>query len=158
MSPNKKFPALAAGAALLIAGAVFLFATRAPADPVPMTVYMTPQCVCCGEWVAYMKKNGFLVTARYMSAEDLGRLKDRHGIPHAARSCHTAEAKVYVVEGHTPADVVRRILEDRPELTGVAVPGMPVGSPGMEVPGRRPDPYNVLAFDRGGDLSVMERR
>lgn len=158
MSATKKRLVLAAASGLVVVSALFHFATRAPAEPVPITAYVTRECECCGRWAAHMKENGFLVTTRYISVEQLARLKDRYGVPPAARSCHVAEVRGYVVEGHTPADVVRRLLGERPALAGVAVPGMPVGSPGMEVPGRRPQAYHVVGFDGDGSLTLVERR
>ncbi len=145
-------------AALIGGGALLYGLSRTPPEAVAMTVYMTPECGCCGDWVAHMKQSGFMVTSRYIPEADLWGLKDYHEIPHSTRSCHTAEVRGYVVEGHIPADAVRRILRDRPEIRGAAVPGMPLGSPGMEVPGQPPHPYDVVAIHRDGELSVLERR
>jgi hypothetical protein len=83
-------------------------------------------------------------------------VKAKHGVPPALRSCHTALVGGYVVEGHVPADVISRLLKEKPPVTGVAVPGMPPGSPGME--SRNPQPYDVLTFDRRGRVSVYDRR
>ena len=90
--------------------------------------------------------------------EDLGPVKKRLGVPPALQSCHTALVEGYVIEGHVPADVIDRLLRERPALTGLAVPGMPVGAAGMEVPGRVPDRYEVLAFDRKGGAIVYASR
>jgi hypothetical protein len=145
-------------AALIGGGALLYGLVRIPPEAVAMTVYMTPECGCCGDWVAHMKQSGFLVTGRYLSEAALWGLKDYHEIPDSTRSCHTAEVRGYVVEGHIPADAVRRILRDRLDILGAAVPGMPLGSPGMEVPGQQPHPYDVVAIHRDGELSVLERR
>jgi hypothetical protein len=89
---------------------------------------------------------------------DLQPIKTRHGVPAALQSCHTALVGGYVVEGHVPADLVDRLLQERPKVTGIAVPGMPVGSPGMEVPGRPADRYQVVTFDRSGPTGVFATR
>lgn len=90
--------------------------------------------------------------------KNLQPIKARHGVPSDLEACHTALVGDYVVEGHVPADVVVRLLRERPSVLGVAVPGMPIGSPGMEVPGRPPDRYEVFSFDRRGERGVFERR
>jgi len=83
-------------------------------------------------------------------ADDLGPIKQKLGIPRALQSCHTAVVEGYAIEGHVPADLIERLLRERPAVAGLAVPGMPAGSPGMEVPGQSPERYTVLAFDRSG--------
>jgi hypothetical protein len=102
-----------------------------------------------------MKENGFDVKA--LDVEDIDVVKKTYGVPAALGSCHTALVGGYVIEGHVPAEAVTRLVRERPALLGIAVPGMPVGSPGMEVPGRR-DPYSVISFDKAGKQSVYERR
>lgn len=89
---------------------------------------------------------------------DVTPVKERMGVPQSLSSCHTAVVGGYVVEGHVPADVVQKILSERPDVTGIAVPGMPIGSPGMEVPGRMPQPYEVIAFDQHGGRTVYATR
>lgn len=158
MKPGRREVGLVALAAALGGGAILWGVSRPSAEAVAMTVYMTRECGCCGDWVAHMKQSGFLVTTRYMSERDLWHLKDYHAVPPTARSCHTAEVRGYVVEGHIPAAAVRRILGERPDIRGAAVPGMPLGSPGMEVSGRPPDRYDVIAIHRDGAVSVLERR
>lgn len=161
MKPNRGrigLVGLIALAALIGGGAILYHLARTPPEAVAMTAYMTRECGCCGDWVAHMKQNGFLVTTRYLSESDLWDLKDYHGVPPSARSCHTAEVRGYVVEGHIPADAVRRLLRDRPDIKGAAVPGMPLGSPGMEVPGQPPQEYDVVAIHRDGGLSLLDRR
>ncbi len=91
-----------------------------------------------------------------MNDAQLMAIKAEHGVPARLQGCHTGVVEGYVIEGHVPADVMRRLLEDRPDVVGLAVPGMPVGSPGMEV--GTPQPYNVIAFDREGRSSVYEKR
>lgn len=114
-----------------------------PASAAEISVYKTPSCGCCTEWVEHLEQNGFEVTVH--SLDDLGPVKSRLGVPYDLQSCHTAEVGGYVVEGHVPAADVRRLLEERPDAAGIAVPGMPVGSPGMEY-GDRKDAYDVILY------------
>lgn len=113
-----------------------------------MTVTRDPNCGCCGGWVAHVKAAGFQVAV--IEAADLAPLKARLGVPDALVACHTAEVGGYVVEGHVPADTIKRLLGERPPATGLAVAGMPVGSPGMEVPGTPPETYEVVLFATDG--------
>ena len=103
-----------------------------------------PSCGCCSGWVDHMKAAGFDVQAN--DTAELNRIKARVGVPAALASCHTAEVDGYVIEGHVPATAVRRLLAERPSAVGLAVPGMPIGSPGMEVPGTPDDTYSVVLF------------
>ena len=127
-------------------------AAAAPSDqPLPtMVVYKTEGCGCCNGWVEHLQAAGFQVDAR--NVRDLMSIKLDAGVPTSNSSCHTALVDGYVVEGHVPADVIKRLLAERPEIAGVAVPGMPTGSPGMEGPGAKP--YDVLTFDRQGRNTV----
>jgi hypothetical protein len=95
------------------------------------------------------------LTVRTIDTEKLDELKARHRVPSQVRSCHTALVSGYVIEGHVPAADVQRLLKERPPIAGLALPGMPVGSPGMEVPGVTAQPYNVLAFDKDGRTRVF---
>ncbi|SHK22123.1 Uncharacterized conserved protein [Roseomonas rosea] len=113
-----------------------------------MTVTRDPNCGCCGGWITHVKSAGFPVEV--VEAPDLAPLKARLGVPETLISCHTAEVDGYVVEGHVPADAVERLLIERPQATGLAVAGMPVGSPGMEVRGVPPETYEVVLFAPGG--------
>lgn len=124
---------------------------QAPAGPV-VQVFKTPTCGCCANWVKHLQDNGF--TTRVVDMPDLSEIKAKHNVPAAAQSCHTGVVDGYVVEGHVPAADVRRLLKDRPAVVGIAVPGMPIGSPGMEVPGVKPAAYNVMSFDKAGQLKV----
>jgi hypothetical protein len=117
----------------------------------PITVVRDPGCGCCMNWVAHLRKAGFSPTV----TESPTRLQDTKGIPPAARSCHTGTVEGYVIEGHVPAEDIRRLLQTRPNIAGLAVPGMPSGSPGMEVPGGKVTPYNVMAIDKTGKMSVF---
>lgn len=124
-------------------------------DALPLvTVYKTPSCGCCARWITHLEENGFRVET--VDVDDLGAVKAQYGIPDALASCHTAIVGGYVVEGHVPAGDVQRLLREQPEAGGLAVPGMPIGSPGMEMPGRPNEPYAVLLVDDGG-TSVYTR-
>lgn len=108
-------------------------------------VYKSASCGCCGAWVEHMRRAGFSVRAT--DVDDLDAVKARFGVPDELASCHTAIVAGYVVEGHVPAGDVRRLLAERPRATGLAVPGMPIGSPGMEQ-GNTREPYQTILFDR----------
>lgn len=137
--------------------ALFLTVSLTAADqartPTPMmSVFKTPTCGCCAKWVDHMRQNGFNVHVTDLN--DLTSIKAKHGVPARLQSCHTGVVNGYVVEGHVPAADVKRVLKDKPAVVGLTVPGMPAGSPGMEVPGITPPPYNVLAFDKAGATKV----
>ena len=118
-----------------------------------VTVFKTPTCGCCSAWVDYMRQAGFVVETQDLA--DLSAIKAEHGIAPQMQSCHTAIVDGYVIEGHVPASDVERLLSERPNVAGLAVPGMPMGSPGMEVPGRAADPFDVLAFTESGEVEVF---
>jgi hypothetical protein len=125
------------------------FAT--PAFATEVTVYKSPTCGCCKQWVTHMQANGFTVKAHDVA--DIVQYKTANGVPLMLGSCHTAIVGGYVIEGHVPASDIRRLLKERPPVRGLAVPGMPVGSPGMEQGGHK-DHYNVLTFDAQGRTTV----
>ena len=125
---------------------------QAPQGPV-VEVYKDPTCGCCTNWVKHLQDNGFVT--KVMEVSNLADIKSEHKIPSQAQSCHTATVDGYVVEGHVPAADVRRLLKERPAVLGLAVPGMPIGSPGMKVPNVKPSPYNVVTFDQQGQLKVF---
>jgi hypothetical protein len=114
----------------------------------PITVHKDPNCGCCGAWVDHLRKAGFQVSVK--EEPGMNRIKARLGVRPELASCHTAEIAGYVVEGHVPASAIERLLKERPKATGLAVPGMPIGSPGMEVEGQAPETYEVLLFDAAG--------
>ena len=116
-------------------------------------VYKSATCGCCSKWVEHLQASGF--TVRTTNREDLADLKAKHGVPRRVQSCHMAVVNGYVVEGHVPAGDVQRLLKERPTILGLAVPGMPIGSPGMEMSGRKPQPFEVLAFDKDGQTRVF---
>jgi len=129
--------------------------TLMAAPPLPeVHVFKTATCGCCGGWVEHLKASGFPV--RVTEVDDTMAARQRLGMPDRFGSCHTASVVGYVLEGHVPADDVKRMLAQRPKSIGLAVPGMPVGSPGMEV-GSRKDPYDVLLIDRSGQPSVYAK-
>lgn len=117
----------------------------AVAAPAPVTVYKDPSCGCCGGWVEHLRQAGFSVTV--VEDADLSEVKTRLGVPDDLLSCHTAEVGGYVIEGHVPAPAILRLLAERPQATGLAVPGMPPGSPGM---GGEPVPFEVMLFGPTG--------
>lgn len=120
-----------------------------------MTVYKDPNCGCCEQWVAHVKAAGFAVTVR--DTADMQTVKSSFGVPDALGSCHTARVGTYTIEGHVPADLIKKLLAEKPVARGLAVPGMPIGSPGMEQ-GNQKDPYNVLLFDKAGRTQVYASR
>lgn len=122
----------------------------------PMTVYKDASCGCCGGWIDHMVKAGFRVTA--LDVNDLASVKARYGVFDELASCHTAVIAGYIVEGHVPAAAVDRLLSSRPSLRGLAAPGMPVGSPGMELPGQPPERYDVIGFGDGANQVFMSFR
>jgi hypothetical protein len=144
---------ISAALLLLMAAAGTLGLAQSP-KPVPVTVYKSPTCGCCGKWVEHMRANGFEVTVTDMP--DVAPVKDKQGVPSALRSCHTAMVGGYAIEGHVPADLVKKLLQEKPHAAGLAVPGMPMGSPGME--GGAKDAYNVVLFDKAGKTSVYATR
>lgn len=117
-----------------------------------VVVYKSPTCGCCTAWIKHLEENGFDVKAR--DVPDVVPYKIEHGVTPQLASCHTALVDGYVIEGHVPATDIRRLLETRPAVTGLSVPDMPVGSPGMEM-GDRKDPYQVLSFDAEGRIEVF---
>ncbi len=115
-------------------------------------VYKDPSCQCCAAWVKHLQANGFIPSVEVR--DDLASLKRSFGIPDALTSCHTAKVGDYVLEGHVPAREIKRLLLENPRARGLAVPGMPVGAPGMEVPGQSADPFKVLLFTDDGSQQV----
>lgn len=120
-----------------------------------LTVYKSPTCGCCGKWIEHMKAAGFQV--KVVDLDDLTEIKQASGVPMKLRTCHTAVVGNYAIEGHVPADVVKKLLAEKPAAAGIAVPGMPIGSPGMEV-GNQKDSYEVLLFDKAGKTTVFAKR
>lgn len=120
-----------------------------------VSVHKSPTCGCCGLWVEHMREAGFKVEVH--ETDDLQPIKRRLGVPHSHASCHTAQVSPYFVEGHVPAEAVRRLLTQRPDARGIAVPGMPMGSPGMEVPSGQIQAYTVDLIAKDGRASEFAR-
>jgi hypothetical protein len=124
------------------------------ARPLAIDVYKSPLCGCCEAWVKHLRSNGFTVTVH--DVEDTGEYRKRFGMPERFGSCHTGHIAGYAIEGHVPAADIRKLLAAKPKAVGLTVPGMPVGSPGMEQ-GSRKDPFDVLLVKADGAASVFTR-
>ena len=149
----KKYLVSAAILATAAVAGIWWFSSGGPATAgaAEITVYKSPLCGCCTKWEDHMRENGFSVTP--VNVDDIRPYKSRYGVAPSLSSCHTAVIDGYVVEGHVPAADIKRMLKERPAIQGLAVPGMPRGSPGMEQDGHQ-DPYEVLSIDKQGGLSV----
>ena len=169
---TRAWPGIGVGLVAVLAIGVAVFAGRSDEEPAQaaaaastagaapdgavlpvVDVYKNPTCTCCSKWVEHLEAHGF--TVRTTISGDLTALKVSHGVPPQVQSCHTALVDGYVVEGHVPASDVRRLLDERPAIAGLGVPGMPAGSPGMEVAGGRVQPYDVMAFEKDGSTQVF---
>lgn len=140
-----------------IAASLSAWAVAAGAAPAPVTVevWKSPSCGCCKDWIGHLQANGFQV-----KVHDSGNTaaRARLGIPMSLGSCHTAQVEGYAIEGHVPAREIRRLLAEKPKAIGLAVPGMPIGSPGMDGPayGARKDPYDVLLVRKDGTTATYQ--
>lgn len=141
------------GSAAALATLVTLPTQAAPSAP-EVRVFKSPTCGCCGAWVVHLKAAGFSV--RVAEVPDAGVERKRLGMPERYGSCHTATVGGYVLEGHVPAEDVKRLLASKPKAIGLAVPGMPQSAPGMDVPGAN-DPYQVLLVDASGQSTIFAR-
>jgi hypothetical protein len=140
---------LAAAAALLAPAAACAAQAR------EITVYKTPWCGCCGGWVKRLQAAGF--TAEVVEVDDLAPVRAKHGVPFELSSCHTGIAGGYVFEGHVPIADVERVLTEKPKALGLTVPGMPIGSPGMEIPNAAPEAFDTLLLLKDGTTRVYAR-
>lgn len=131
---------------------VLWLAATVHASAADITVYKTKTCGCCGKWVEHLRTNGFKVTVNEVPT--MAEYQQRYGVPAKLRSCHTAVVDGYTIEGHVPAADIQRLLKEKPKAKGIAVPGMPAGSPGMETDHR--DAYTVVQFDEAGQLSTFQ--
>lgn len=122
-----------------------------------ITVYKTSTCVCCAKWVDHLQESGFNPTVHDKDEAELQRLKDELGVPQEVRSCHTAVVDRYLIEGHVPAEDIRRLVKERPRLAGLAVPGMPTGTPGMAAPGAKTGDFEVVSFQADGKTQIFAR-
>ena len=141
---------------ILVVAVWLMFATGPVlSSDVVLQVYKTPTCGCCGKWVDHLREHGFRVEVENVSSTR--EIQDRAGVPREMRSCHTAIAGDYFIEGHTPADVIEQLFIEKPaDIRGIAVPGMPMGSPGMESP--NPEVYDIIAVGEDGALSRYATR
>jgi hypothetical protein len=155
MISRRSFLARTAALGGALAGGRSLWAAAAVSDPDTMTIYMSPTCGCCAEWVDHVKAAGFKTVVH--EDEDMETVKNSLGVPGDVRSCHTAQVGKYLIEGHVPAADVRKLLASKPDAAGLAAPGMPDSSPGMAVPGQPHQPYDVLLFRRDGKTEVFAR-
>jgi hypothetical protein len=157
---------------VLLAGSAATLASQQQQQQQTIEVYQGPTCSCCTKWIDHLRGHGFAV--RTTNTDNLNDVKARHGVPPQLRTCHTALVSGYVIEGHVPAADVERLLNERPAVLGLAVAGMPIGSPGMEpvtlrlvaretppgspraeVPILKAEPYDVVAFDKDGGTRVF---
>lgn len=121
-------------------------------NPAAMTVYRDPNCGCCEAWAGIARKAGYEVDV--VDHADMTKLKSQYGVPEDLQSCHTTVFRGYVIEGHVPIEDVTRLVAKQPrDIRGIAVPGMPAGSPGMEVPGGKKQPFKVMAFNSAGAIT-----
>jgi hypothetical protein len=137
----------------VFAAALLLYLQLFAAGPA-VTIYKDPFCGCCSLWAKHLEANGFQVTIH--EVENMDETKKTHGVPTSLKSCHTAIVDGYTIEGHVPAEEIKRLLKERPKAKGLAVPGMPLGSPGMEA-GTTRQAYSVLLFDADGKSSVYRQ-
>ena len=119
-----------------------------------ITVYRTPTCGCCKRWVQHIKQNGFQVTDIVKSHSEIQTIRQKYNLPSDLTSCHTSEVAGYLVEGHTPVADMKHLIGQKPDIAGISVPGMPIGSPGMKV-GDRKESFNVFAFKKDGHFEVF---
>ena len=161
MNANIKSKGLARPWSILVAVAYVAVATAwfnlpsTHAEMAGITVYKTPACGCCVDWIRHLRDNGF--TVRVIDVPSTVPAREQFGVPHQLGSCHTGVFGNYWVEGHVPADLVQELMHEKPDdILGIAAPGMPMGSPGMEGP--NPVEYQILAYDRNGKVSVYATR
>ncbi|MGH7498501.1 MAG: DUF411 domain-containing protein [Gemmatimonadales bacterium] len=155
MFNRRHFLTHAAGLIAATAAGRRLWAAGAPLPPTSITVYKSSTCGCCAKWVDHLKANGFAPAVH--DDEQMDAIKDQLGIPKGVRSCHTAIVGRYFIEGHVPASDIHRLISEQPKVAGLAVPGMPGGTPGMLEPGAAPQPYEVVAFKSGGETTLYAR-
>lgn len=138
----------------ILACVLVILAGAATAEPLTVDVKKTATCGCCQAWVDHLKSSGFKVKTENMAMGRLMQFKNRHGIAAKHASCHTGRLAGYTIEGHVPAREIERLLKERPDAVGLSVPGMPIGSPGMEVGDQR-DAYDVLLIKKDGSSEVF---
>lgn len=136
--------------ALFLLAAAFI---STAANAAQLTVLKSPYCGCCAKWIEHVQQHGF--TIKVVETEEMAAVKQRLGVPQRLASCHTTMAAGYFIEGHVPAADIKRLLAQKPKATGIAVPGMPAGSPGMESAGK--EPYATVLVHLDGTTSVFAR-
>lgn len=146
----KLFPAL-----LLLLGLGACSGEQSGSDANTITMYKNQGCMCCAKWATYLEENGFEV--EQVASPNMQAIKMENDVPYDMGSCHTAIVGDYVVEGHVPAEDIKNLLEEKPEAKGIAVPGMPIGSPGMERPGTPAEAYKVYLFSEDGSRQVYSQ-
>ena len=154
---KQSFPAIVTRRAWLLGMAALStvsMAVEAKPPAIVVEVWKDPNCGCCKDWIAHLEKNGFFGTVQ---EQGNNAARARLGMPQKLGSCHTAVVQGYVIEGHVPASDIQRLLKEKPQALGLAVPGMPVGSPGMDGAGYggRRDPYKVLLVNKDGSSQVF---
>jgi hypothetical protein len=127
------------------------YQTKVPSAEPSVQVYKSASCGCCAKWVEHLRAAGFKVTAT--DVPDVAAIRAKYNVPSNVAGCHTAIVDSYIVEGHVPAEDVKLLLAKRPAVAGIAAPGMPLGSPGMESPNAKP--YDVVSFDKQGKTAVF---
>lgn len=138
---------------IVTAAIIGVSCTQAPAETSEITVYKTATCGCCKGWIRHLRANGFAVNA--YDVQNLDQIARQNSVSPQLRSCHTALVGGYVIEGHVPAQDIKRLLAEKPKVTGLTVPGMPTSAPGMDGPGKVP--YNVYTFKADGSTAVYAR-
>jgi hypothetical protein len=126
--------------------------TKPTEQAIDITVHRSPTCSCCGKWVEHLKQNNFNV--KDIVSDDVQTIKNQYGITKELASCHTAIVNGYAIEGHVPANDIKTLLKNKPDLVGIGVPGMPSGTPGMEMGGKK-DAYQVISFDKKNQHQVF---
>lgn len=131
-----------------------LSSTQIAANELNITVYRTPTCGCCEGWVEHLQQQNFNVTDIVKPEAEINTIRQKHNLPAALTSCHTAEINGYLVEGHVPVEDVKQLIAKQPNINGIAVPGMPVGTPGMEM-GNRKESFDVIGFKNNNQMQVF---
>ena len=156
---NAKTSAMIAGVATILAFAAIPFISLPgnKAEAADITVYKSPTCGCCQKWADYLTENGFTVSTRNTTRSMLNRIQQQVGIAPKLASCHTALIDGYTIEGHVPAADIKTLMRERPDAVGLSVPDMPLGSPGMEQPDGKTEPYEVLLVKKDGSTEIFAR-
>jgi len=152
----RKTTVIYSAAAIVLATVIGISAQQKAATAAPnAVVYKTSSCGCCKQWVDHLRANGFTVETKDVSSEQVRAVSKAAGLKDDDTSCHTAKIGNYIVEGHVPASDIQRMLKEKPAIAGIAAPGMPQGSPGMEQGSK--EPYNVVAFTKDGKTTLFSK-